>query len=393
MMKPLFSKALLASCLLVISPFCPAKDVTVNEAALAAQAVPRPNYGSIVTNDKRNDVISKDFVGDTSDLSNLRDKHGMGDLFTPGSNKANGCLSKNDPECLAVQLVYQGGANKPELDESEKNEIMGDYEDTIGNADDIIGDADSIVSSETHCETVETVIPGVSQIEVCDEATGGVTTGTCSEGWTMEMGTRELYRCHTGFISSEQTCSIEREVQSHVENRYSCVKDDGETAQSSCTVPVTVDVKKTYPYTCRIETKPATTETCIKTLNVSVIRACSDDQDATVSLKDFKEVGYSASGSYLAANVGYACSEDMKVTVKFGPRTMGTFTEAPSSFTKTYRIEFICSIEIIQKDGHDYYEVTITNTDKGKGTKTVSVTLPIYKPYPQITDHWESVCR
>ena len=83
----------------------------------------------------------------------------------------------------------------------------------------------------------------------------------------------------------------------------------------------------------------------------------------------------------------------MKVTVKFGPRTMGTFTEAPSSFTKTYRIEFICSIEIIQKDGHDYYEVTITNTDKGKGTKTVSVTLPIYKPYPQITDHWESVCR
>ena len=349
MMKPLFSKALLASCLLVISPFCPAKDVTVNEAALAAQSVPRPNYGSIVTNDKRNDVISKDFVGDTSDLSNLRDKHGMGDLFTPGSNKANGCLSKNDPECLAVQLVYQGGANKPELDESDKNEILKDYENTIGNADSIIGDADSIVSSETHCETVETVIPGVSQIEVCDEATGGVTTGTCSEGWTMEMGTRELYRCHTGFVSSEQTCLIEREVQSHVENRYSCVKDDGETAQSSCTVPVTVDVKKTYPYTCRIESKPATTETCIKTLNVSVIRACSDDQDATVSLKDFKEVGYSATGSYLTANVGYACSEDMKVTVKFGPRTMGTFTEAPSSFTKTYRIEFICSIEIIQK--------------------------------------------
>ena len=121
MMKPLVSKALLASCLLVISPFCPAKDVTVNEAALAAQSVPRPNYGSIVTNDKRNDVISKDFVGDTSDLSNLRDKHGMGDLFTPGSNKANGCLSKNDPECLAVQLVYQGGANKPKLDPNDKD--------------------------------------------------------------------------------------------------------------------------------------------------------------------------------------------------------------------------------------------------------------------------------
>ena len=162
MMKFLFSKAVLASCLVVISPLCHAKDVTVNEAASAAQSVPRPNYGSIVTNDKRNDVVNKDFIGDTTDLSDLRDKHGMGDLFTPGSNKANGCLSKNDPGCLAVQLVYQGGANKPELDESEKNEILKDYENTIGNADSIIGDADSIVSSETHCETVETVIPGVS---------------------------------------------------------------------------------------------------------------------------------------------------------------------------------------------------------------------------------------
>ena len=121
--------------LLTVSVSASAGDVSVNDAAQAAQSVPRPNYSSIVTNDKRNDVVNKDFIGDTSDLSNLRDKHGMGDLFTPGSNKANGCLSKNDPECLAVQLVYQGGANKPELDESDKNEIMGDYEDTIGNAD------------------------------------------------------------------------------------------------------------------------------------------------------------------------------------------------------------------------------------------------------------------
>ena len=137
-----------------------AANVSVNDAALAAQSVPRPNYGSIVTNDNRNDVINKDFIGDTSDLSDLRNESGMGDLFTPGSNKANACLSKDDPECLAVQLVYQGGANKPELSEEEKDKILGEYEEVIGNADDLIGSAGDIVSSETHCETVSTVITG-----------------------------------------------------------------------------------------------------------------------------------------------------------------------------------------------------------------------------------------
>ena len=369
-----------------------AGDVTVNEAAQAAQSVPRPNFGSIVTNDKRNDVVNKDFIGDTSELSGLRNESGMGDLFTPGSNKANACLSQNDPECLAVQLVYQGGANKPELDESEKNEIMGDYEETIVKADEIVGDADSIVSSETHCETVETVIPGVSEIEVCDEATGGVTSGTCSEGWTMEMGTRELYRCHEEAVEN-QTCRIDREVVSHTENRYSCVKDPAQIEEASCTVPVTVDVKKQYPYQCRIETQPARTETCIKTLTVSVTPACHDNPQTSVSLKPFKDVGYSASGTYNTASISYKCSDTFSMTVKFGPRTMGTFTSVPDSFTATYRLEFICSVNLIHKDGADYYEITITNTDKGRGTRTVSVTMPVKKPNPVEEDHWESVCR
>ena len=146
--------------LILISTEALAGNVSVNDAAAAAQTVERPNYGSIVTNDERNDVVNKDFIGDTSDLSNLRPESGMGDLFTPGADKANGCLSKNDPECLAVQLVYQGGANKPELSGEEKDKILGEYQDTIENADSIIGDAGSIVSTETHCETVTTVIPG-----------------------------------------------------------------------------------------------------------------------------------------------------------------------------------------------------------------------------------------
>ena len=378
--------------LLAMGNVC-AGNVSVNDAALAAQSVPRPNYGSIVTNDNRNDVINKDFIGDTSDLSDLRNESGMGDLFTPGSNKANACLSKDDPECLAVQLVYQGGANKPELSEEVKDKILGEYEDVIGNADDLIGSAGDIVSSETHCETVSTVIPGLSEIEVCDEATGGIVTGTCSEGWTMEMGTRELYRCHTNAVSEAKTCRIEKEVLSHTENRYSCVKAPAEYNDAKCTVPVTVDVEKTYPYQCTIEKSPPTTKTCIRTLGVEIIAPCTADQKTNVSLKVFKEVGYNATGVNLNATVSYACSNSMKVTVKIGTRTMGSFTSAPSSFTATNRIPFIFSIEQFERNGRTFYTITITNKDTGKGTRTVSTEMQVYKPQHGEIEHWETVCR
>ena len=70
--------------LLFIAGYVMAGDVSVNDAASAAQSVARPNYGQIVTGSMRDDFINKDFVGYTSDLTGLRDKHGMGDIFTPG---------------------------------------------------------------------------------------------------------------------------------------------------------------------------------------------------------------------------------------------------------------------------------------------------------------------
>ena len=389
-MKKRFVSLLL---LLTFSYSATAGNVSVNDAALAAQSIPLPSYGTIVTHDKRNAVISKDFIGDTSDLADLRSETGMGDLFTPGSDKANACLSKNDPECLAVQLVYQGGANKPELSDEEKDKIIGEYEEVIGNADDLVEGAGDIVSSDTHCETVSTVVPGLSEIEVCDEASNGIVTGTCSKGWTMEMGTHELYRCHTNEISENQACRIEYEVVSHNENRYSCIKAPAEFNDTKCTVPVTVNVNKKYPYQCTIEKSPSTTTTCIRTLSIEIIAPCTADQKTNVSLQDFKEVGYSATGSNLTAVISYECTNNTHVTVKFGTRTMGTFTSAPSSFTATNRIPFIFSITQYEKAGRTYYTITITNQDTGKGTKTVSTDMQVYKPEHGEIDHWENVCR
>ena len=112
-----------------------------------------------------------------------------------------------------------------------------------------------------------------------------------------------------------------------------------------------------------------------------------------MSLKVFKEVGYNATGVNLNATVSYACSNSMKVTVKIGTRTMGSFTSAPSSFTATNRIPFIFSIEQFERNGRTFYTITITNKDTGKGTRTVSTEMQVYKPEHGEIEHWETVCR
>ena len=90
-------------------------------------------------------------------------------------------------------------------------------------------------------------------------------------------------------------------------------------------------------------------------LDIKYVRPATDPQDATVNLYDtFKDLGYNATGSYRTANIEEAIVDDgVSVKVRFGARTMGTFTESPSSFTCTYRISFNCSIETVTIDGVD----------------------------------------
>lgn len=124
-------------------------------------------------------------------------------------------------------------------------------------------------------------------------------------------------------------------------------------------------------------------------LFIDVIPPCTSEQRLTLDLTPFKDVGYSGTAPNMKANISYTCAEGIHVTVKIGSRAMGTFTSAPSSFTKTNRIEFIFSIKIIRISNRDAYEITITNTDTGKGTRTVSGTMIIYKPQHQEIDIWK----
>ena len=367
-----------------------AQAADIGDWVQAAQEAARPDYSAIVTGDTQKAVIPSDAMGDTDNLSQLKGEDGMGDIKTPGLTEATRCLSDStDPKCLAVQLVYDGAANPPALTEDEKDSILNDYKDVMENVGEIAGDATDWVSTDIVCETVTTVIPSRKELEICE--VGAIPqTGTCEAGWDIVTATRYLYRCHL-LESSSATCTIKREAITHNELLYQCVHSPEVREDKTCSVPVEVNVQKTYPYSCRVLTGEDITQTCVKTLHVTVIPGCSNLLERTLSLKNFASVGFAASGSAGTLRVRVPCSDAFSaISVMIGSRTLGRFSTVPQTITATYRIGWVFSIRALDEA---HYEITVSNQDNGEGIVTERLTVPMNRKALQTVDTWEETCQ
>ena len=228
-----------------------AENVTFEQAGEAARQVEIPNFANLITQDKINETLPPTSFGDTSGLSDLRGDDGMGDIKTPGLNKAIACDTKNDPECLAIQMLRYGSANNPKFDESTEAQIKGEYSSTIGNKDAILGDLGNLGSQERVCETVETVIPGQSATEVCDITTGiGITSGMCEEGWEESKSLLVYYQCTMKALSVENACAVITTPITHTEDIYQCTDRAAIYEDSTCAFTTTAITHKEDIYQC-----------------------------------------------------------------------------------------------------------------------------------------------
>ena len=379
-----------ALCLSVTLISLSAQAADIGDWVQAAQEAAQPDYSAIVTGDTQKTVIPQDAIGNTDDLTQMKGEDGMGDIKTPGMTEATQCLADStDPKCLAVQLVYDGAANPPTLTDADKDGILNDYQDVIDNVDTIAGDASDWVATDIVCETVTTVIPGREEIEICEVGTIPQ-TGTCEAGWDMMTATRYLYRCHL-LESTSATCTIKREAITHNESLYQCVHSPEVREDKACTVPVEVSVHKTYPYSCRVLTGEEITQTCVKTLHVTVIPGCSSFLERTHSLKNFASVGFTATGSAGTLRVRVPCSDAFSaISVMIGSRTLGRFSTVPQTITATYRIGWVFSIRALDEA---HYEITVSNEDSGNGVVTETLTVPMNRKSTQTIDTWEETCQ
>lgn len=374
--------------LLVLSPSL-AHPITVEEAAQEAARTPSPKFEEILTNDTRLQTLPTDAFGSTESLEKLKGKDGMGDIFSPASSKAQSCLSQGDPECLAIQVVRRHSGQKPELDKELKDQIQNDYQSTIEKAEEITDNAMDIVSGEVHCETVQTVIPGREEIEICDEGLASEAI-ICQEGWEMNKELNILYHCSLTSSSVVSSCQIKRKVHAHRENILSCLDTPAEIQETVCRYVNRPKIKQTFPYQCEIHESSEIKQTCVKTLDVEVILACSQAYTSSDSLEIFKEVGYNASDRYQAVRITQACSDRfLSMPIKFGTRTVATFTQVPSTVTGRYVLDFNFSIN----EDESGYLITITNVQTGQGTRTLNIRHPKLSTQIRQVDHWTETCR
>lgn len=216
------------------------KNITFEEAGALAKDVKIPSFADYLTKESMNQTLPPTSFGDTSSLSDLRGEKGLGDIRTPGLNKAIACDTKTDPECLAIQMLRYGSANNPKFDETTEAQIKGEYTNTMGNKDAILGDLAGIGSKERVCETVESVIPGQSATEVCDITTAtGSTQGTCEEGWEESKSLLVYYQCTMKALQTENRCDVITTAITHNEDIYQCTDREAVIENNACTVTTT----------------------------------------------------------------------------------------------------------------------------------------------------------
>lgn len=125
-----------------------------------------------------------------SDVSELKDlfAKGQGNLLTPGSSKADGCLSQTSMDCRAVQVIYDTHS-RPDWEESDFDNILADRDHLLNKLPDLPPNGQEI------CETITTTRPPQTDFAVCEETTVGSSTQSCFEGWTEKLDVSTLFEC------------------------------------------------------------------------------------------------------------------------------------------------------------------------------------------------------
>ena len=103
-----------------------------------------------------------------SDVSELKDlfAKGQGNLLTPGTSKADGCLSQTSMDCRAVQVIYDTHS-RPGWEESDFDNILADRDHLLNKVPDLPSNGEEI------CETITTTRPPQTDFAVCEETTVG----------------------------------------------------------------------------------------------------------------------------------------------------------------------------------------------------------------------------
>ncbi len=238
-----------------------------------------------------------EYGADVSELKDLFAK-GQGNLLTPGSSKADGCLSQTSMDCRAVQVIYDTHS-RPGWDESEFDNILADRDHLLNKLPEIPPNGGEI------CETITTTRPPQTDFAVCEEATVGSTTSSCFEGWIEKLDVSTLFEC---IARTGKKLTVE------------CLADYNETSQDytclhaplqTCHVGETVQIQSSYQYLCKTQQFTQNTYRCNRYLEVVGYAGCEIGKFFEAASETSFSLGKDTCNGGDVIELKYQCSNDL----------------------------------------------------------------------------------
>lgn len=279
-------------CLFAASASCAtlAGDVppAVQEAVDAGKSTPLPDYEALMKGEAVQGFIN-DNTGSTAELEALR-QNGQAVLYAPGRAEADACWSRNDPKCLAVQMVDKGSTNRPTLDPDLAGDLTAGRDEVIDKADDMV-DLDGTGSSVGNCTDHTTTITKPEETQTCDVRlgqTGGSSVEEICEHRFEEIVSQEsVWACEVKKKESkDEKCSVPVVVRQETTTTLTCFEGKKDAELETCPVTVTAESKQKHYAACLRPAYKSVTKTCTRRLTVTAQASCKPGQTTSTSNSD-----------------------------------------------------------------------------------------------------------
>lgn len=295
-MFSIFPRALISTLLLMLLSSSAGAYDKQSAMDAAKEEAAKLSIKDILTESSASGTVPE-YGSDVSELKELFAK-GQGNLLTPGSSKADGCLSQTSMDCRAVQVIYDTNS-RPGWEESDFDNILADRDHLLNKLPDLPSNGQEI------CETITTTRPPQTDFAVCEETTVGSSTQSCFEGWTEKLDVSTLFECiaRTGKKLTVECLADYNETSQD----YTCLH----TPPQTCHVGEKVQIQSTYQYRCKTQQFEQNTYRCNRYLEVVGHSGCEIGKFFSAQSETSSPLGKDACNGGDVIELKYQCSNDL----------------------------------------------------------------------------------
>lgn len=177
----------------------------VSSASKVAIPTGKASADDIINATRAGETVTKYDKGATNPNKDLF-ANGKGALVTPGGERVTSCTSKNDPECIAVQLMQNKATSVPLVTINKDDPLLAKAKAIKSGAMLPVADGgmalnpDDIAKTVSACKTTVADADAVFETKICDIYTELPAESTCKATRVVNVDKQYNYQCESSLL-------------------------------------------------------------------------------------------------------------------------------------------------------------------------------------------------